>query len=61
MICPYDNKTYTIRMEIDGEVKQWCNRCGVYHTSEKPSVTGASLSLKLCDICEENPCQCNEV
>ena len=31
MRCPEDPKTYTILMTIDGEEKNWCQRCRAYH------------------------------
>jgi hypothetical protein len=31
MLCPVDRQTYTIRMEIDGIVRQFCQRCKTYH------------------------------
>jgi hypothetical protein len=31
MLCPVDRQTYTIRMEIDGIVKQFCQTCRTYH------------------------------
>ena len=31
MQCPVDPRTYTIRMEIDGEEKQFCQHCRTFH------------------------------
>jgi len=38
MLCPVDRQTYTIRMEIDGVVKQFCQTCRTYHD---PAAEGA--------------------
>ena len=32
MKCPV-SESYTIRMEENGEIKQWCQNCRAYHTN----------------------------
>jgi hypothetical protein len=41
MLCPVDGQTYTIRMEIDGVVVQWCSHCRTVHTPPSDEVTGS--------------------
>jgi hypothetical protein len=45
MLCPVDRQTYTIRMEIDGTVKQFCQTCKTYHepTAEEAQAKPSSL------------------